>query len=126
MNPALRDFAIRDIGCIASRRWREMCGLPPVWLPCEKHHLNAFDRHGGKRRGERYTVGLSKWSHVGHCLCGTQPLQRDCWVCKAEYGPSWHHHKREFIETFGDGDALLAYQERLIAEWRAKTMGATA
>lgn len=110
MNLEIRDFAIRDLGCTA-------CSLfGQSRVPCEKHHLNAHDQPGGKRRGERYTVGLCQWHHVGRCHC-TGAI-RDCVSCHMRFGPSWRHHKREFIETFGDGDALLEVQDRRIEKWR--------
>ena len=121
MNAEMRDFAIRDIGCIASALWAEKQGIVRGPVPCEKHHLNAHDMPGGKRRGEKHTVGLSQWSHVGRCLC-TGAIT-DCLVCKAAYGPSWRHHKREFLETFGSGDELLAEQDKRIAAWRGNTIG---
>jgi hypothetical protein len=117
MNPELRDFAIREIGCIASALWAERMGIRRGPVPCEKHHLNEGDQPGRKRRGEKETVGLSEWSHRGICMCAPLRVQTDCPECKAEYGPSWWHHKREFIQTFGDGDTLLAEQNRRIRAW---------
>jgi len=122
MNNNRRDFAIRDIGCIASALWAEMHDINRGPVPCEKHHLNEGDQPGRKRRGEKETVGLSQWSHVGRCFC-TGAIT-DCPKCKAFYGPSWRHHKREFIETFGDGDALLAEQNKRIDQWQQNTVGA--
>ena len=110
MNLQRRDFAIRDLGCTAC----SLMGWSAV--PCEKHHLNEGDQPGRKRRGERYTVGLCKWHHTGHCHC-TGAI-RDCTSCHYRYGPSWRHHKRDFIDTFGDGDALLAEQDRRIERWQ--------
>lgn len=112
MSPELRDFAIRDIGCVACFLWAD------VKTPCEKHHLNEGDQPGRKRRGEKATVGLCQWHHVGRCWCNGFPVQRECNVCRVARGPSWHHHKREFITTFGDGDTLLAEQNRRINEWK--------
>jgi hypothetical protein len=112
MNLEMRDYAIRDIGCIAVRMFAG------IKVPCEKHHLNSFDMPGGKRRGELYTIGLSPWSHRGICRCGLNPTEHQCPRCREVFGPSWRHHKREFIDTFGDGDAMLAYQNELIAKWR--------
>lgn len=118
MKLALRDFAIRDIGCICCHE----SGAGKT--PCEKHHLNAHDMPGGKRRGERYTVGLCQWHHVGRCWCNGFPITRDCDVCRETRGPSWRHHKRDFLNTYGDGDAMLARQDALIAAWRNNTIGA--
>lgn len=110
MKAGLRDFAIRDIGCIC-------CALMGYGgEPAEKHHLNQGDRHGGKRRGEAYTVGLCAWHHRGLCKCDGS--QRDCPRCHLTYGPSWHHTAHEFRETFGSGDALLEYQNQRIEKWQ--------
>lgn len=114
MNDAMRDFAIREIGCIAC--WLFGAGM----CPCEKHHLNKGDQPGRKRVGEKATVGLCQWHHVGRCWCAGFPVERDCATCKALRGPSWRHHKREFITVFGDGDALLAEQNRRIEAWMGK------
>lgn len=120
MSPEVRDAAIRDIGCIACHLW----GAGKT--PCEKHHLNAFDMPGGKRRGERFTVGLCSWHHTGRCWHNGFPIERGCEVCKADRGPSWRWHKREFLDTFGDGDTLLAEQGRRIALWARDTLGLAA
>jgi hypothetical protein len=118
MKADMRDFAIRDLGCTCCY----LMGYGGV--PCEKHHLNAQDRHGGKRRGEAYTVGLCKWHHVGRCHCDGS--QRDCPTCHMRYGPSWHHSAHEFRDTFGSGDDLLAVQNERIEKWRKNTLGAAA
>lgn len=104
-----RDFAIRDLGCTACF----MSGR--AGEPCEKHHLNEGDQPGRKRRGEAYTVGLCQWHHVGKCGCAGAIT--DCWICKEVRGPSWRHHKREFLTEYGDGDALLAVQNSRIEQW---------
>lgn len=111
MNLQVRDFAIRDLGCTA-------CFLAGIdGVPCEKHHLNEGDQPGRKRRGERFTVGLCKWHHTGHCHCTGAITQ--CLRCKAVHGPSWRHHKREFLDTYGTGDVFLAIQDQRIEQWRA-------
>lgn len=95
--------AIRDRGCIASR----MRGLGKV--PCEVHHLTGGGRHGQKRRGHRYTVGLSQWHHRG--------MVPDGWTkerARKVMGPSYALEPRAFREEFGDDDRLLAYQDDLL------------
>ena len=109
MRADVRDFSIRDLGCTAC----SLFGRSSV--PCEKHHLNEGDQPGRKRRGEAYTVGLCRWHHTGHCHC--TGARRKCVTCHMRYGPSWWHHKREFIDTFGDGNALLEYQNERIERW---------
>lgn len=109
MRAEIRDFALREIGCIACR----MDGRG--YVPCEKHHLLTTGRHGnGKRRGERYTIGLCPYHHRG---VGNP----------ADYGsPSLASEPRRFREVYGEDGPLLALQDRLISEWRASTMGVAA
>lgn len=111
----MRDFAIRSIGCVACRLFGAgFCG-------CEKHHLNEGDTPGRARRGEKETVGLCRWHHVGACLCaGKLGVVRDCAVCFKRRGPSWWHRKRAFLLTFGTGDELLVVQNNLIADFYRK------
>jgi hypothetical protein len=110
MKNEMRDFAIRDIGCIYCR----MAGIEG-WTPCEKHHLNAGDKAGGERVGEKATVGACQWHHVGKCY-HTQSI-RYCDTCTRLYGPSMKHNKRDFMERFGSGTEQLAYQDNLISNW---------
>ena len=111
MNLQTRDFAIRELGCTA-------CAIYGVIgrVGCEKHHLNEGDQPGRKRRGERFTVGLCQWHHVGRCHCSGAVT--DCAECREVYGPSWRHHKRDFLDAFGSGDELLAVQNQRIEKWR--------
>lgn len=104
MRPELRDALIRDVGCIVAH----IRGLG--YVPCEKHHLLSTGLHGnGKRRGERYTIGLSCWSHRGIPLPGWSEER-----CREVLGPSYALEPRAFRETFGQDDYLLTYQNRLI------------
>lgn len=103
----IRFIAIREIGCIACR----MHGIDGH-VPPQVHHLNFGDRHGGKRLGDEYTVGLCVWHHVGQPFDGMWPGQ-----CREKFGPSWAREPKLFRETFGDGARLLEYQNTLIARW---------
>lgn len=108
MKPYLRDFVIRDIGCIVCLER----GLGKV--ACEKHHLLTTGRHGnGKRRGEQFTVGLCSYHHSG---IGTPT---------AELGPSYAREARRFRELYPDA-WLLQRQNELILAWQAKTVGGAA
>lgn len=110
MNNETRDFAIRDLGCTA-------CWLSGIdSQPCEKHHLNEGDQPGRKRLGEKFTVGLCKWHHTGHCFC-TGAIT-NCDACQKFYGPSWRHSKRDFITLYGDGTILLGIQDGRIDHWQ--------
>jgi len=109
MTPAMRDFAIRELGCIACR----MDGRG--YAPCEKHHLLTTGRHGnGKRRGERYTIGLCPYHHRG---IGSPVDYRS---------PSLAREPRRFREVYGEDGPLLAFQNRLIAQWQASVVGVMA
>ncbi len=103
MKANIRDFAIRELGCTACF----MDGVPyPV--QCDKHHLNEGDQPGRK----------CGWHHVGvPFMFHTQD------ECYAAYGPSWRHNKGEFIQRYGDGDALLAVQNKRLDEWERGTIG---
>lgn len=104
MNHETRDFAIRDIGCIVCRER----GLG--FVACEKHHLTTTGRHGsGKRRGERFTVGLCPYHHRG------------IGAPTSELGPSYAREPKAFRFLYPD-DKLLEEQNRLIAAWLAGTV----
>ena len=105
MKPSIRDFAIRDIGCIVCRER----GFG--FVPAEKHHLLTTGRHGaGKRRGEAYTVGLCAYHNRG------------IGAPTAELGPSYAREPRRFRCLYSD-DWLLARQNELLAQWQANTIG---
>lgn len=105
MKPYLRDFALRDIGCIVCLER----GLGKV--ECEKHHLLTTGRHGtGKRRGDQQTVGLCPYHHRG--IGAPTP----------ELGPSYAREARRFRDLYPD-PWLLQRQNELIAVWVNKTVG---
>ena len=108
MKPEVRDFALREIGCI-------VCLLRGLgFAACEKHHLLTTGRHGtGKRRGEAYTVGLCIYHH------------RSVGTPTSALGPSYAREPRAFRELYPD-DLLLAEQNRRIEEWRKSTVGVAA
>lgn len=113
MRADLRDFAIREVGCVVAR----LRGIG--YVPCEKHHILTTGRHGtGKRRGEAFTVGLNPWSHRGIAF-GEWSVHQ----CRDKLGPSYAREPRKFRELYPD-DLLLTEQNRLIDEWKKNTMGA--
>ena len=95
--------AIHRLGCIAARQ-------RGVILPATIHHLTIGGRHGQKRRGHDFTIGLSEWHHLGRPILGLTHRE-----CEARFGPSYARTPRAFRETFGQDDALLAMQNDLIA-----------
>jgi len=96
--------AIVAIGCIVCRK------LDMGYVQAEVHHLNVCSQPGRKRRGHDFTIGLCAWHHRADPMGYSVPyMEQHC-------GPTWAHHKRKFIETFGTDDALLEYQNELIKE----------
>jgi hypothetical protein len=117
MTPAMRDFALRDIGCIVAK----LRGLPKI--EATKHHLLTTGLHGnGKRRGEGFTVPLNDWSHQGRPLAA---YGWDAAECRERLGPSYAEEAAAFRELYPD-ELLLAETEKALADWRSKTMGLSA
>lgn len=98
-----RFCAIKDGGCIIARR------LGLGFVPPHIHHLTFAGRHGGKRRGDEFTIGLNPYSHVGTPFNGLTLDQ-----CRKLFGPSYAREPRRFREVYGDDDSLLAEQNQLI------------
>lgn len=113
MKPEVRDFALREIGCVPCRlRLR-------AYVPAEKHHLLTTGQHGnGKRRGEAFTVAVCPWHHRGIWPDGMTPGQ-----ARALYGPSYAREPRAFRKLWSD-DVLLTEQDRLIEIWKDSIVGA--
>lgn len=98
---------IREIGCIA-------CRMRDTWRTTpEIHHLSKTGRHGGKRRGHRFTVGLCQWHHRGIPL-PREMLPMFASDCEYIQGPSLARQPRAFRETFGEDGPLLEYQDNLL------------
>lgn len=108
MTPTERRFQdIYEIGCLACRK------LGRYRVPCHIHHLNLGGHPGQERRGDQFTIGLCPWHHDGIYPSGyTESRMRD------EHGPSFKLHKLKFWEHFGTDDALLDWQNELIARRR--------
>lgn len=108
MRDDLRDFAIREIGCIIARH------LGHGFIGCEKHHLLTTGLHGnGRRRGEKFTVGLSPWSHRGDWQSVAHSKQE----ARERFGPSYAQEPRAFRELYPD-EWLLQKQNELIEKWK--------
>lgn len=107
---ALRFMTIATCGCIAC--WMSIRRL----VAPQVHHLNFGDKHGGKRLGDEFTVGLCPWHHVGDLVFDwSKGLHRD------RLGPSWQHEPTAFRERFGTGAELLDFQNALIAGYLQRT-----
>lgn len=94
--------AIKDAGCVVAF----LRGLR--WTPAEIHHLTLGGKHGQKRMGHEFTVGLNPWSHRGVAFNGLSVDQ-----CRHLFGPSYALEPRAFRELYPD-DVLLAAQQSLL------------
>lgn len=108
--------AQRAHGCAAChlRGNRRACG------PVRVHHRTTGDLHGQKQLGQGDTVALGDWHHQGVPLPGfTVDRMREV------FGPSLHHHKRDFVNWLQDvlGErstaALQRWQDEQIEKRRA-------
>lgn len=102
--------AITDIGCIVAH------SLGLGYMPCEVHHLTVGGKHGQKRRGHDFTVGLNPWSHRGEPFGGMTAE-----TCEQLFGPSYARQPRRFREEVGTDDYLLDLQNTLIEQHKEKT-----
>lgn len=95
--------------CLLLGKPRNACG------PVRVHHRTTGDLHGQKQLGHDATVGLGDWHHQG---IPVGALQAD--RMRLLYGPSLHHHKRDFVELLQDRlgerstDALQRFQDALL------------
>lgn len=102
--------AITEIGCIVAHS----LGLGHV--PCEVHHLTVGGKHGAKRRGHDFTVGLNSWSHRGEPFGGMSAE-----TCERLFGPSYAKQPRRFRQEIGSDDYLLDLQNTLIEQHQLRT-----
>lgn len=106
----------RAHGCAACRLRKNSRACGPVRI----HHRTVGDLHGNKQLGQGATVALGDWHHQGVVFEGwTVEQMRD------EFGPSLHHHKRDFVNWIQDNlgerstSALQAWQDAQIMEQTA-------
>lgn len=97
--------SIKEIGCIIAHK------LNLGWVPADIHHLTVGGKHGAKRRGHDFTIGINRWSHMGVPFNGLTTAQ-----CMEMFGPSYAKQPRAFRELIGPDDELLAYQNQLLGE----------
>lgn len=95
---AARFEAIREYGCLVCRAFFNMLA------GAEIHHLTIGGRHGQKRRGHLFSIGLCPYHHRGHQQ-DREPLY---------LGPSYALQPKKFRERFGQDDELLEKQNRLL------------
>lgn len=84
------------------------------YRPPEIHHLGITGRHGGKRRGHDFTVGLCPWHHRGIASLDDRHRGLTVWDLEVWLGPSLQKHARRFREEFGEDGPLLEYQNKLL------------
>lgn len=99
--------AITEIGCIVAHRLGIRFGDCPV--PAEVHHLTVGAKHGAKRRGHDFAIGLNPWPHRGEPF-GDMSAAR----CEELFGPSYARQPRKFREEVGSDEYLLHLQNTLI------------
>lgn len=97
--------AIKEIGCLVARAQ----GMG--YVPCEIHHMTLGGKHGQKRRGHDFTIGLNPWSHRGEAFGG---MSSD--TCLKLFGPSYAREPRRFRQEIGSDDYLLDLQNTLIEQ----------
>lgn len=102
---AARFLAIQDMGCVVAH------SLGLGYVPCEIHHLTIGGKHGAKRRGHDFTIGLNPWSHRGEPFGGMTASQ-----CEDRFGPSYARQPRRFRQEIGTDDYLLDLQNTLIEQ----------
>ncbi|CRR10709.1 hypothetical protein PAERUG_E15_London_28_01_14_07909 [Pseudomonas aeruginosa] len=102
--------AIKDIGCVVAY------ALGLGFVPCEVHHLTVGGKHGQKRRGHDFTIGLNPWSHRGEPFGGMSAAR-----CEELFGPSYALQPRKFRQEIGSDDYLLDLQNTLIEKHMKET-----
>lgn len=100
-----RHDRIRNIGCLVAH----LRGLG--FVPCAVHHCTIGGKHGAKRRGHDFVLGLNDWSHQGYPILGQTAEQ-----CRAMFGPSYAKEPAAFRREIGNDAFLLAEQARLLGE----------
>ena len=105
---------IAEIGCIVAHSLGIDWGDRPI--PAEVHHLTVGGKHGAKRRGHDFTIGLNPWSHRGEPFGGMSAA-----LCEELFGPSYARQPRKFRQEVGSDDYLLDLQNTLIEKHLEKT-----
>ncbi len=95
--------AIKERGCVVA--FRRGHGF----VYAEIHHLTIGGKHGQKRRGHDFVVGLNPWSHRGVPFNGWTAAE-----CLAMFGPSYALEPRRFREEIGSDDELIALQDEIL------------
>lgn len=90
---------MQEVGCVA-------CAQKGIYgNPGDIHHL----LNGNRRISHQHTICLCPWHHRGISDNGLTTKELE-----SKLGPSLARSKREFIETFGDDEDLLWFQNEII------------
>lgn len=100
-----RSPLVRRLPCIA-------CSIEGAEQPnaTTEHHLNGGGNAGQKRRGDKFSVALCRWHHLGDLLPG---MTRDEMAHK--WGPSKVYDPRQFKFAYGGDENLLALTNAKLA-----------
>jgi hypothetical protein len=95
--------SIKEGGCIVAR------SRGHGFVYAEIHHMTVGGKHGQKRRGHDFTVGLNPWSHRGVPFNGLDEVH-----CERLFGPSYAREPRKFRQEIGCDDFLLSLQNEIL------------
>ena len=90
---------LKEMGCIIANLRMSAC------YGVEVQHLTS----GGRRIGNLHTIPLCPWHHRGQLPHGLTSSQ-----AALKYGPSFAKSRKQFEETFGSEEFLLAETNRLL------------
>lgn len=96
---------LKEMGCIINRARLWPVNFPCSGLPVQIQHLTA----GGRRLGNEFTIPLCNWHHMATLPAGLTTSQ-----ATLRYGPSFAKSRKQFEETFGSEEFLLAETNRLL------------
>jgi len=99
---AARFDAIKENGCVIANE------LGLGFIGCEIHHTTSGNKHGQKRRGHDFVVGLNQWSHRGVPFGGWDAAR-----CRIRLGPSYALEPRLFREEWPDERLLRLQADQL-------------
>lgn len=106
-----RHDAIREKGCIVAILRGVVSGEEGDTFPCAIHHCTIGGKHGAKRRGHDFVLGLNDWSHQGYPVMGWSAEK-----CREVLGPSYAIEPLAFRNEIGRDDYLLQKQAEFLGE----------
>ena len=103
-----RIVLVKKLGCICCMLNMQLWMPVPYRGACEAHHLLS----GGRRRGHLFTIGLCRWHH--QAVPPREGMSEAS--AMAMYGPSVATGSKPFHLMYGSDDALLEFQNALLAQ----------